>query len=90
MAGTPAPDPPAGQQRSVGSFRHKLDIWSARSKDFLKLNTNQPAVFYRLAFFACDSLVCCCSFCLQGHICNYLLFSSSSQGLKKSRFADLC
>lgn len=48
--GTGCPDPPAGRRRGVGSLRHKLDIWSARSKDFLKLNTNQPVVFYGLAF----------------------------------------
>lgn len=29
----------------------KWDVWSAASKDFLKLGVTQPAAFYSLEFF---------------------------------------
>ena len=51
-----ASDPHGAQQSIVRGCtdhpRQKLDVWSAGSKNFLKLRVNQPAAFYSLGFFA--------------------------------------
>lgn len=44
-----ASDPHGAQQNILPGFtdhhRQKLDVWSAGSKDFLKLHVNRPVVF---------------------------------------------